>query len=724
MAAPESELIKERYRALAPVGKGAFGFVYRGIDTATGQPVAIKRLPADSSKSEEWHREIEILRSMKHDNIVRYIDHTTTHSHLYIIMEFAEKGSLLSLIRRDGPLTEQDAGVYVVQILQGLYYLHNRGLVHRDIKAANVLIAQNGQVKLSDFGLTTPTPGADGKTAQSEDFEDPVGSVYWMAPEIVAAKAPTKASDVWSLGCVVIELLTGRPPFFDRSPANVMYHLMQRDIPIEPIPSTIDISTKLRSFLSQCFELDVAQRASVGGLLKHPWLVSTSSSTACDDGSAAATPIVHDVLRLGGENTVVPPPTGSLCDRIRARCVDFVSTQEWIRDGGLVEAVASLPKLQADEAFSVTAFLASTATQCASLSHADFFTIFASTGFWKLDMQVVGTLENTNSIFCACCDMQNVNTPVGQLAAEQSEVFSKLLNHSDETRTLAVSAFERLLLRCRNTPMEPRLRSRLLAAKSLEVLQEVVEQNLFSNLATYEWLDRCCHCILLLTENDNELFVQLFSTQFVIALGTARSKQCPCAVEMLIRIARLRPIYAIESIGAIHYVQAATDESYDYRLRVAAATSLAILLQQSESDQVRKGLVESETNVLLLGHLLATHPPPNERDALLPVFVEFYSCPSLAQKCSKYPKFLRTLVQKLSLAYTKMDSDPSDAVLVLTLLRQLYENSANPQTFVTDRELSTLLVSVMQHAAQKGIEDVRVPASQLFDAFVADLTIV
>ena len=145
---------------------------------------------------------------------------------------YCENGSLHSIIRAYGKFPENLVGVYMTQVLQGLQYLHDQGVIHRDIKGANILTTKDGTVKLADFGVSTSTlAGGQDKEAQV------VGTPYWMAPEIIQLSGASSASDIWSVGCTVIELLQGKPPFHNLAAMPALFAIVNDDHP--PLPEGI-----------------------------------------------------------------------------------------------------------------------------------------------------------------------------------------------------------------------------------------------------------------------------------------------------------------------------------------------------------------------------------------------------------------------------------------------------------------------------------------------------
>ena len=164
---------------------------------------------------------------------------------------------MAGIIKKFNPFDEALVSVFIEQVLQGLSYLHSQGLVHRDIKGANLLTTKDGTVKLADFGVAM-------KLTESFKSMSIVGTPYWMAPEIVEQSGRcTTSCDIWSVGCTVIELLTGKPPYFELEPMSALYRIVQDEYP--PIPS--QASPVLRDFLIKCFQKEPFFRLSANELL-------------------------------------------------------------------------------------------------------------------------------------------------------------------------------------------------------------------------------------------------------------------------------------------------------------------------------------------------------------------------------------------------------------------------------------------------------------------------
>jgi serine/threonine protein kinase len=164
--------------------------------------------------------------------------------------------------RQFGKFPESLVAQYICQVLDGLLYLHDQGVIHRDIKGSNILATKEGSVKLADFGVAT----------QAGPLRDSavVGSPYWMAPEIIDQSGATTASDIWSVGAVVVELLEGSPPYSDLDPMPALFRIVNDDCP--PLPEAA--SSMCRDFLLQCFQKDCNLRISARKLLRHPWMMA------------------------------------------------------------------------------------------------------------------------------------------------------------------------------------------------------------------------------------------------------------------------------------------------------------------------------------------------------------------------------------------------------------------------------------------------------------------
>ncbi|KAL6040861.1 Protein kinase of the Mitotic Exit Network [Balamuthia mandrillaris] len=259
-----------QYQLLERVGKGAFGIVFKALDMQTTEYIAIKRLKKegiDEAMLINLKGEIDLLKALDHPNIVKYLGLVESDNHVNMLLEFVQNGSLLKIIQKYGVFPEQLAALHTSQVLKGLQYLHKMNVIHRDIKASNLLINKDGVVKLADFGIAIDANAeGSGDAAVASSFVE--GSPYWMAPEIIELHPPTTACDIWSLGCTIIELVTGQPPNFEIPSMSALFKIVQDDCP--PIPDTL--SPELQDFLRRCFHKDPTKRPTATELMKHPWL--------------------------------------------------------------------------------------------------------------------------------------------------------------------------------------------------------------------------------------------------------------------------------------------------------------------------------------------------------------------------------------------------------------------------------------------------------------------
>ncbi|ORY28652.1 kinase-like domain-containing protein, partial [Naematelia encephala] len=257
------------------IGRGQFGSVYRSLNLSTGQMVAIKRIRLHGMEEAEVRdvmREVELLKRLAHPSIVKYEGMSRDEEYLNIVLEFVENGSLGQTLKAFGNFNEKLVSSYVAKILEGLDYLHSQGVVHCDLKAANILSTKNGNVKLSDFGVSLNMKAVENirqdATQGKTTSRDVAGTPNWMAPEVISLNGASPASDIWSLGCTIIELLTGKPPYAEiTNSMSVLFRIVEDEMP--PLP---DVSPDLEDFLKLCFIKDPKHRPEAVVLFEHPWV--------------------------------------------------------------------------------------------------------------------------------------------------------------------------------------------------------------------------------------------------------------------------------------------------------------------------------------------------------------------------------------------------------------------------------------------------------------------
>lgn len=254
-------------RMIKKIGEGSTAHVYAAIEKQSKQMVAVKKMNLRKQQRRELlFNEVVIMKDYNHENIVEMYSSFIVADELWVVMEYLVGGSLTDIVTRTGlKMKEYQIATVCKSVLRALVYLHEKGVIHRDIKSDCILLDDEGRIKLSDFGFCAQI------NTEINKRKSLVGTPYWMAPELISREPYGTAVDIWSLGIMVIEMIDGEPPHFNETPREAMMRTKKSKTP-PGVKQANKISASLSGFLDRMLVLRAEDRATASELLRHPFI--------------------------------------------------------------------------------------------------------------------------------------------------------------------------------------------------------------------------------------------------------------------------------------------------------------------------------------------------------------------------------------------------------------------------------------------------------------------
>ena len=296
-----------RYAVLGPAGKGGMAEVYRARDELLGREVAVKvlaeRLSADSTFVERFRREAQAAANLNHPNVVSLFDFGADGTTYYIVMEFIDGKPLADIIKQEGPLMPERAAEIGADVARALERAHASQLVHRDIKPSNIMLNSSGQTKVTDFGIARALSGETEQTVTQTGMV--IGTAAYLSPEQAQGAPVDQRSDIYSLGCVLYEMLGGRPPFSGDTPLSVAYRHVKED-PQPPSRVNPDVPEALDAIVMKALAKNPANRYQSATELREDLERFLAGQKVHATPLLPAEPTRTQVM---SETAAMPPPT-------------------------------------------------------------------------------------------------------------------------------------------------------------------------------------------------------------------------------------------------------------------------------------------------------------------------------------------------------------------------------------------------------------------------------
>jgi len=290
----------DHYRIESVVARSGMASIFKATDTRTGATVAIKvpheEMEGDPVLFERFQREAEIGKLMDHPGVMKVLDDGEKHSRIYMVMEWVDGRLLRHIIHEQKPLPQERAITIAVRVLDALEHIHSRGVAHRDLKPENIMVGAEDKIKLIDFGIAAK---ADARRLTFGKLSQVMGTPDYISPEQVKGRRGDKRSDLYSLGVILYEMLTGKLPFSGPNPFAVMNDRVLNN-PVPPRAANPQVTPELQEIIYRALEREPANRyknaEEFSWDLQHPEQVGIAERTELTDWRERRSPVTRKIL--------------------------------------------------------------------------------------------------------------------------------------------------------------------------------------------------------------------------------------------------------------------------------------------------------------------------------------------------------------------------------------------------------------------------------------------